>query len=158
MTTIEATAVVPAPVEAAFGFLCELENHWSVASRWIEVVSLAPGARGGRVRIHGPLGLRRTVTTRVEAIDPPHSIQGTARLGRTTAEVSWTLRPHETGGAEVRLSAVVIQAGALDHALLAAGGARWMAWLFRGTLRRLATAIATPAPAPAPRTLSSAHA
>ena len=158
MTAIEATTVVPAPVEEAFGFLCALENHWSVAGRWIEVVSLAPGARGGRVRIHGPLGLRRTVTTQVEAVDPPCCIRGTARLGRTAAEVSWTLRPHETGGAEVRLSAVVIDAGALDRALLAAGGARWMAWLFRGTLRRLAAAIALPAAAPAPRALSSAHA
>jgi hypothetical protein len=98
------------------------------------------------------------VTTRVEAVERPRCIRGTARLGRTTAEVSWTLRPHERGGVEVRLAAVVIQAGALDRALLAAGGARWMAWLFRGTLRRLATTIAMPAPAPAERALSSAHA
>ena len=158
MTIIEATGVVPAPVEAAFGFLCALENHWSVAGRWIEVVSLTPGARGGRVRIHGPLGLRRTVTTRVESIDPPRCIRGTARVGRTCAQVSWTLWPHETGGAEVRLAAVVIDARAVDRALLAAGGARWMGWLFRATLRRLAATMAVPAAAPAVPALSSAHA
>jgi uncharacterized protein YndB with AHSA1/START domain len=158
MIEIEAANVVPAPVEEVFAFLSALENHWAVAGRWVKVVSLDADARGGRVRIHGPLGLRRTVTTRVEATESPKSIRGSATLGTTRAEVSWTLAPRAAGGTEVRLAAAVLRAGALDRALLALGAARWMRSLFAATLRRLAPAMAQPAPAPhraAVRQLSS---
>ena len=158
MTTIAATDVVPAPVPAVFAFLSALENHWAVAGRWIEVRGLTPDARGGVVQIRGPLGLRRTATTRIEAIDPPRCIRGTARLRTTCAEVSWTLRPHETGGTEVRLAAVLLRAGAVDRALLSVGGARWLRWLFAATLRRLAVRFPAPGPAAGPPALSSARA
>lgn len=158
MTAIEATAVIAAPPEQAFAFLSELENHWEVAGRWIEVIALDADGHGGRVRIRAPFGLRRTVTTRVEVVDPPRSLRGSATLGRTCAEVSWTLHPTQAGGTGVRLAAVVRRAGAVDRALLALGGAEWMRHLFALTLARLGTTLTAPAPARPAVQLSSARA
>lgn len=158
MTQIEASRVVPAPLGAVFAFLSALENHWTLAGRWIEVLSLEPDAQGGRVRIHGPFGLRRTVTTRVEAIDPWRSIRGTAALGPTCAEVSWTLAPRDADATHVRLTAVVIRAGRLDRVLLALGGARWMRRLFASTLERLPVTLGVSAPPRATPALSSTRA
>lgn len=146
MTEIEATGLVPASAEAVFVFLSALENHWTVAGRWVQLVRLDPDAEGGRVRIHGPVGMRRTATTRVHATDPPRSIRGSARLGATCAQVSWTLLARGAGSTEVRLAAVVVRAGRLDRALLALGGARWMRRLFTITLARLAAEVPAHAP------------
>jgi uncharacterized protein YndB with AHSA1/START domain len=161
MKRIEATHVVPAPPEAVFDFLSALENHWAVAGRWIEVVGLdrAPAATGGRVRIRGPLGLRRTATTRVELAEPPLRLQGTAQLGRTLARVSWALEPRGGDATEVRLAAVIVEAGAVDRALLALGASGWMRRLFAATLAHLADRFADePPPAAEGAALSSARA
>ena len=158
MTAIEATAAIAAPREEVFTFLSALENHWAVAGRWIEVAALDADGQGGRVRIRTPLGLRRTVTTRVEVVDAPRSLRGIASLGRTRAEVSWTLRPGETGGTDVRLAAFVRDAGRLDRVLLALGGAHWMRHLFAVTLARLANTLSVRAPQRPARRLSSVRA
>ena len=138
MTRIEATAVVPAPREKVFAFLSDLGNHWAVAGRWIEVVAVDGDGDGGRVRIRGPLGLRRTAITSVERIDPPERLQGTARVGGAQAEVAWMLRERDTGATEVVLAATVLRAGALDRLVLGLGGAAWMRRLFAATLAHLA--------------------
>jgi hypothetical protein len=122
---IAASGLVPAEREEVFAFLAELGNHWLVADRWIEVVSLDADGDGGRVRVRGPLGLRRTARTRVEVVDPPAALEGTAVLGGTVARVRWELRPRG-GATRVRLEARVERATALDRLLLAAGGRAWM--------------------------------
>jgi uncharacterized protein YndB with AHSA1/START domain len=141
---ILASRTVPATAEAIFAFLSDLENHWLIADRFVEVVSLEgpQGARhGGRVRIRGPLGIRRTAETRVTATEPTHRLWGRADLGRgTSAEVSWRFTPtrQET---EVELAASVESAGPLDRAMLALGGRRWLELRFRAALDRLAEVI-----------------
>src|SRR5919109_3010214 len=45
---IEARGVVEAPRDAVFEFLASLENHWRLADRWIEVLSLE---RSGERRV-----------------------------------------------------------------------------------------------------------
>jgi polyketide cyclase/dehydrase/lipid transport protein len=151
VTRIEARAAVCAPREIVFEFLCDLRNHWAVAGRWIEVVALAGDGDGGRVRIRGPLGLRRTAVTSVDRVEAPGRLEGSARLGRTEAWVAWTLHPRSTGGCEVTLTAAVVRAGPMDRLVLALGGARWMRRLFAATLTHLAArfaaepAAATPA-------------
>jgi uncharacterized protein YndB with AHSA1/START domain len=141
---ILASRAVPATAEAIFAFLSDLENHWLIADRFVDVVSLEgpQGARhGGRVRIRGPLGIRRTAETRVIATEPTHRLWGRADLGRgTSAEVSWRLTPtrQET---EVELAASVESAGPVDRAMLALGGRRWLALRFRAALDRLAEMI-----------------
>ena len=46
---IEADGLIPAGREAVFAFLADLANHWDLADRWVEVVSLTPAHDGGRV-------------------------------------------------------------------------------------------------------------
>lgn len=137
---LAAAALLPAPPGEIFDFLGDLENHWRLADRFIEVLTLdgPPGARtGGRVRMHGPLGLRRTATTRVEAAHPVHLMIGTAEVGhRTRACVSWSLTPAD-GGTSVRLAAALDESGLFDRFLLALGGRWWIRRRFVAVLRRL---------------------
>ena len=138
---IEADGLVPVGREAVYAFLADLANHWDLADRWVEVVSLTPAHDGGRVMVRGPLGLRRTVDTRVDEVEPPGRIEGTARLGRTRAVVRWELRP-ESRGTRVHLVARMLATGPIDRLLLAAGGRAWLRRRFTVTLSRLAQAVA----------------
>jgi uncharacterized protein YndB with AHSA1/START domain len=132
---IEASRVVAASPEAVFGFLSDLENHWKLTGRWIEAVYLEDS--NGRVRIHGPLGLRRTARTTVADAEPNRLINGTAELsGGTLAHIAWELAPHG-GGSSVRLTAEVEQAAVPDRALLTLGGRAWMKRRFDAILERL---------------------
>ena len=148
---IEATGHVAAAPERVFAFLAVLENHWALADELIELVSLEPRgasdgettgrARGGRVRMRGPLGVSRTAVTRVVAARPSVELRGTARVGRRTrGRIAWTLREEE-GGTSVTLGAVVEQAGALDRALLGLGAEDWLRRCFRRVLARLAEVV-----------------
>lgn len=135
---VEATALVPAPAEEVFGFLDDLGNHWIVADRFVEVVHLhrpaGVRAEGGVVRLRGPFGVRRTVTTRVAAVRPPRLLIGTAEVGDgTRARVSWALAEHR-GETRVRLAARVERASRLDRVLLACGGRWWLRRRFAATL------------------------
>ena len=142
-----AERVVDATQEAVFAYLADLEQHWQLADRIIEVVSLerAPGqgpAVGGVVRMRGPFGLGRNARTRVAEVVAPSRLSGTAEVGRRTrARVTWTLRPSRTGTA-VRLEAVVERAGSLDAMLLAAGGRAWMKRRFGALLETLERRVA----------------
>jgi hypothetical protein len=140
---IAATREVPAPPAELFAFLSDLEKHWQLADRFIKVVSLerpAAGgpARGGQVRMRGPLGIGRLARTRVVEAEAPRYVAGTADVGRgTLACVSWTLTAHGAG-TRVRLEATVEHASGLDRALLAAGGRRWLEQRFAEILATLA--------------------
>lgn len=135
---IESTGVVPATPEAVFRFLSDLKNHWELANSWIDVVDLEPGnPQGGRVRMHGPLGIRRTARTRVVDATPDHVMHGTAELsGGTRALISWELQ-EDVDGTSVRLAAEVERLAVIDRALLALGGRFWMQRLFDRILVRL---------------------
>jgi uncharacterized protein YndB with AHSA1/START domain len=135
---IEAVRVVPVEVAVAYAFLARLDNHFALADRAIEVVALERDGTGGRVRMRGPLGFRRTARTCVESVHPPRLLVGTARVGRLTrARVSWRLEPEAGGAARVRVAAAVEAASALDRALLALGGRAWLRRRFAEILARL---------------------
>lgn len=133
---VSAERVVDAPREAVFAYLADLEKHWQLADRFIEVVSLErpPGggpAVGGVVRVRGPFGLGRSARTRVVDAEAPARLSGIAEVGRLTrARVTWTLR-RSGMRTVVRLEASVERAGALDAMLLAAGGHAWLQRRFR---------------------------
>jgi hypothetical protein len=132
---IAASRVVRASPEAVFAFLSDLENHWKLTGRWVEAVAL--NHSDGSVRIHGPLGLRRTARTTVVDSAPSHVIHGTAELsGGTRALVAWELS-EDVGGTAVRLSAEVERAALPDRLLLTLGGRAWMARRFDAILERL---------------------
>lgn len=133
---IEASGVVRATPEAVFRFLSQLENHWKLADRWIEVVELDDGS--GRVRIRGPLGLRRTARTTVVDTEADHLIHGTAELsGGTVAKIAWHLN-EDASGTSVRLVGQVERVAAADRMLLALGGERWLRHRFSRILETLA--------------------
>lgn len=139
MTRIAASTVVPAAPEAVFRFLSDLENHWRLADRWIEPLAINDGS--GTVRIHGPLGIRRTATTTVEDAEPSHLIHGTAALSDgTAARISWEMT-EDPGGTAVRLSAEVDRSSAFDRLLLTLGGSVWIERRFAAILERLATLV-----------------
>jgi Polyketide cyclase / dehydrase and lipid transport len=153
---IEAAALVPAGPEEVFGFLSDLGNHWRLASRFVEVVELESAGNGGsadrgRVRLRGPLGMRRTARTRVTAARPPRLLIGVAEIpGGTRARVSWTLASR-LGETRVRLAAEVEDARPLDRLLLALGGRRWLERRFSETLDALASELGVAArPDPEP--------
>src|SRR5437762_1525391 len=90
---IEAVGLVHAPPEDVFEFLSDLANHWRLLDRHVEVLEI-DGTPPDRaiVRLRGPIGVRRTVRTRVTAARNPRLIIGIAELGGgTRARVSWTL-------------------------------------------------------------------
>jgi uncharacterized protein YndB with AHSA1/START domain len=137
-----AQRTLTAPLQDLFDFLCDLENHWLLADRFVEVLELDRdgngAAHGGRVEIRGPLGMRRTVVTRVVEIVPPGLIAGTATLAPdgTCALVCWTLRP-DGDGTSVRLEANVQRASLRDRLLLATGGRAWLRRRFAKILETL---------------------
>lgn len=142
-TRIAAERVVAASPQDLYAFLADLENHWLLADRFVEVGTLerprrgAP-AQGGAVRMRGPLGLGRTARTRVVAAQAPTFIEGTASVGRDTeALVRWTLAP-AGDGTRVRLEATVVRAGRLESVLLRAGGRLWLERRFASILQTLA--------------------
>jgi hypothetical protein len=144
--TIEAVALVPAAQEDVFAFLSDLGNHWKLADRFVEVLTLEASdgvhADGGRVRLRGPLGLRRTATTRVVAAREPRLLIGTAELaGGTRARVSWQIAAR-VRSSRVRLAAEIERATPLDRALLALGGRWWLRRRFAATLDRLGRELA----------------
>ena len=137
---IEASRLVRADRGEVFSFLADLENHWRIADRFVEVVGLTgpPGARtGGRVRIRGPFGVQRVARTQVDFARPVDELGGSARIGNvTTGRVRWLLHAAD-GGTTVTLAARVEQAGTRDRLLLALGGRVWMRRRFVTTLRAL---------------------
>ncbi|MFL5782031.1 MAG: SRPBCC family protein [Thermoleophilaceae bacterium] len=143
---IEAAALVPAPPEDVYAFLSDLRNHWRLADRFVEVLTLdsSDGGRadGGHVRVRGPFGMRRTVITRVVAAREPRLIIGTAELASgTRARVSWTIAGR-LGASRVKLAAELERARSLDRLLLRLGGRCWLRRRFASTLERLAREVA----------------
>jgi hypothetical protein len=134
VSSIAARRHVPRPREELYAQLADLRGHWQLAGRWVQPLELHDG--GGVVRVRGPLGLRRTITTELSELRPPECVAGEARLGRTRASISWLLDA-DGDGTLVTLRAQVLDASPLDRLLLAAGGRRWMRGRFEATLERL---------------------
>jgi carbon monoxide dehydrogenase subunit G len=133
---IEAVALVPAAPEEVFAFLSELANHWRLLDSHVDVVEVDDDR--AVVRLRGPLGVRRTVRTRVTVAREPRLIIGIAELGESTrARVSWTLAGR-LGDTRVRVAAEVEHADLLDRILLAVGGRAWLERRFANGLERLA--------------------
>lgn len=137
---IAAEGLVDARAEAVFAFLSDLGNHWLLADRFVELLSVHPTGtvgQGGEVRLRGPVMLHRTASTRVLRVSPPGQLVGTAEVRhRTRAMLRWTVCPHGNATA-VRLSATVLRLGVLDRLPLAVDGGRWLRRRFTATIARL---------------------
>lgn len=141
MPSLSAERALRHPPEEVYAFLAELENHWRLDDRLLRLERLDHGSGGSRIVIRGPLGLRRTALIRLTESEPSHRVVGAAEVGRRTrARVTWTITP-AGGGSLVRVEATVLRCGALDRALLAAGGRRWMHQRFSRVLEQLSRAL-----------------
>ncbi|HYF26423.1 MAG TPA: SRPBCC family protein [Baekduia sp.] len=132
---------------AVFGVLGDLDRHWHLAGPAIRVLALdgPPGSRrGGRLRLLGPCGVRRTVRTRVTRLEPDEMLAGTASTASgSTVHVTWRVAPCGDG-ARVELQLAADRASALDAVVLRLGGRRWLRRRLQAALQRLAaTAEAT---------------
>jgi hypothetical protein len=132
--SIAARRHVPRPRAELYAHLADLRSHWQLAGRWVEPIELRDD--GGVVRVVGPAGLHRTIHTSLTDARPPECVAGEARIGGTRAAIQWLLE-EDGAGTIVTLRADVLEAGALDRALLALGGRRWMQGRFAATLQRL---------------------
>ena len=127
--------LVSAPAVAVFAFLTDLERHWELLPGVVDVV--AADRRGAILRLRGPLGMRRTVRTRVTGVRAPRVLAGRARTaGDSSATVAWSLTPR-ADGTHVRLEARVERASPVDRLLLAAGGRVWLRRAFGRAIERL---------------------
>jgi hypothetical protein len=131
---IAARRHVPVPRQELYERLADLRSHWQLAGRWVQPLELRED--GGVVRVVGPAGLHRTIHTTLTDAREPECVAGEARIGRTRAAIQWLL-DEDGSGTMVTLRADVLEAGALDRALLALGGRRWMRGRFAATLKRL---------------------
>jgi hypothetical protein len=144
--TISAQRRVPAGAAETFAFLAAPATHRRLQVHGIASLSLDDGAEGllsgGAAMLRGPLGLRRTVHTRVALHQPPTRLAGTALADSgTAAHISWTLREQPDGTTLVELSTVLGPIARRDRLLLALGGRRWVRSLFTATLGRLAAEL-----------------
>ena len=143
MRSIAATVHLQHSADVVFEFLSDLRNHWRLEERFFELDDVT--ADGGRVRIRGPLGLRRVARTKVLEAEPPGPVgrlHGHAEIGRSTrGDVFWEIAPAD-GGSNVTLAAVPQRLGLVDKLLLVMGGRRWMCALLRDALARLDAVLA----------------
>lgn len=121
---IRAARSIPATPERLFDFLGSLENHVVLIRDAADPAALDDG--GAQIRLRGPLGLRRTVRTRLTYMRSPEAIGGTAEAGRLThGRVRWSIQPSD-GGSWVEVAVTAERLGPLDRLLLLLGGGRWL--------------------------------
>jgi hypothetical protein len=140
---ISSRRIIPVAPQAVFAFLADLENPWRMAADRAELVRLdgPPGAHdGARVRLGGPLRLRRTIEVRMIARVEPTHVVALARAGRTVARIKWTLTPLPAATG-VELSVEADSVALIDRVLLAAGGRRWIERTLTATLATLGDVV-----------------
>jgi hypothetical protein len=147
MRPVVARVELALPRERIYERLADLRRHWALAGRW--VAPLAVHDDGAVVRLRGPLGVRRTARTSLDARVVPSRIAGTARVGATVAEISWTLDAIGPCSTAVTLRADLARTAAIDRLVLALGGRRWLRARFAATLRALAREAGGPERDPA---------
>ncbi len=135
---VTATRPIATTPEEIFAFLANPDRHWQLLGRRLEPLRAYDGSRS-QVRLHGPLGIRRTLWIRLSDERPPHELVGRVEAGggATIGTVRWAVRPAGAGASIVELTARTDFAGWLDRLLLTAGGARWL----RQSLERALVAL-----------------
>jgi len=137
-----ASALVPAPPERVFAFLRSLDRHWGLIDGRAVPLRVQNGGDGYVLRLRGPLGIRRTVRTRIITAQPPSLLVGRAEAGRRSrAFLSWSIKPSR-GASRVVLVLRTESVGVGDRLLLLAGGRWWLARTLRVAVRTLASRVA----------------
>ena len=145
MRNAAASAEVDAPAGEVFEFLADLNNHWRLAGRWIEVVTVVTAdARADRatIRLRGPLGMVFPVNTQIDEVREPHTIKGRGASGSSRGAVIWHLAESAPGLTRVTVD-VQLQRAAVHHrAIWLAGGRAWLARRLEQTVAGLEAVLA----------------
>lgn len=161
---VTATRVIAAPPARIFAFLERFDRHWELLGSRLEPLRAYDGSRS-QARLHGPLGIHRTLWIELAELDPPRELTGRveAGRGRTVGTVRWVVVPADgaappvgtvsadpgvPGGdapaaATVELTARTDVAGPLDRLLLLAGGRHWLRQSLELVLARLDARVAS---------------
>lgn len=122
---VSAARSISAPAERIFAFLERLEHQFELIGSRAERLP-AEGA-GLRVRLRGPLGIRRTVRASLTYARSPESIVGRAEARRgSRATVRWSIQRSDVGS-WVQVIAHTDALGPVDAMLMRLGGRRWLA-------------------------------
>ncbi len=134
---LSAAATISAPPERVFEYLGSLDRHWALIGPRAVPLRAAPGGGGYVLRLRGPLGIRRTVRTRIVSLREPALLVGRVEAGRRTrGTLSWSVS-RCSGGSRVVLAARTDALGMADRLLLLGGGRWWLARTLRIALRSL---------------------
>lgn len=135
---LSAAATISAPPARVFAFLRSLDRHWALIGPRAVPVRATDDGDGYLLRLRGPLGIRRTVRTRLVGIEESALLTGRVEAGaRTRATLSWSVQ-HCPGGSRVVLLARTDSLGPGDRLLLFAGGRWWLTRTLRVAVRGLA--------------------
>ncbi len=139
---LSAAATISAPPERVFNYLRHLDRHWALTGPRAVPLRAQDDGDGYVLRLRGPVGIRRTVRTRIVSLRQPALLVGRVEAGpRTRATLSWSIT-RCPGGSRVVLAARTQSLGWGDRLLLAAGGRWWLARTLRGALRSLQARLA----------------
>jgi hypothetical protein len=142
---ISSSRTIEARIDAVFAFLSDRHSHQRLTSAKLELLGMKGIGDIGwqaRMRIRGPLGLRRLAAAQTDIAEQPTLIEGTVRVGaRTNVRVRWELYRIAREQTVVVLGASVRSLGAVDWVLLHIGGRRWVRNLFITTLELLASEL-----------------
>ena len=116
---------ISAPAERIFVYLERLEHQFELIGSRAE--RLATAGASMRVRLRGPVGIRRTVRASLTYARSPESIVGRAEAGRSSrATVRWSIQRSDVGS-WVQVIAHADALGPVDAMLVRLGGRRWLA-------------------------------
>lgn len=139
--TLRRQIVVGRPPEEVFDFLSRLENHWEVSGRRLVSRYEPVDERTQRV-LFGPPGARRWATSRLDRLERPRVIDGTARTARSDGAVRWRLEPR--GDQTLVRLEMELRPQPLDDRLLSALCAGWMERQLGRALARLRERLERP--------------
>jgi hypothetical protein len=121
---LRAAKSIAAPPERVYAFLESFDRHVELIHDRVE--PLAVDSTGSTLRLCGPLGVRRTLSTTLTYSQSPTGIVGRVKAGqRTRGTVRWSIQ-HSDRGSWVEIVGRTEVLGVLDAMLLRLGGRRWL--------------------------------
>jgi hypothetical protein len=139
---LSAAATISASPERVFAYLRRLDRHWALTGPRAVPLRAQDDGDGYVLRLRGPVGIRRTVRTRIVSLREPALLVGRVEAGRRTrATLSWSITSCP-GGSRVVLAARTDSLGLADRLLLLGGGRWWLGHTLRGALGRLQARLA----------------
>lgn len=132
---VRAARSIPGAPERIFRFLESLDHHLDLIDERVDRVASDPA--GARVRLRGPLGVRRTIgITLIYADSPDTVVTSVQSEGGTRGAIRWSIQ-HSDGGSWVQVVGHAGSLAPLDRLLVRLGARRWLTRSLELVLERL---------------------